>query len=970
MRTLSRRGATSKLRRPMLKVDLLEVRQLLATTPGLAQIGAGHVAYPMFQIRIGVAAPDSGPAASSYTPAQIQQAYGFNKITFGGVRGDGAGQTIAIVDAFHDPNIQADLNAFDAQFGLAATTITQVNQTGGTSYPATDSTGGWETETSLDVEWAHAVAPGAKLLLVEANSGNDGDLLAGVDYAAAHAGVVSMSWGGGEFAGENTAAYDGHFSRPGVAFVASSGDAGAPISWPAASPNVLAVGGTALTLDASNAYASEAGWSGSGGGPSAYEARPAYQAGVVSQTAMRANPDVAYDASPSTGFAVYDTFTGGGGWMQIGGTSAGAPQWAALVAIADQGRAVGSLPALNGANPQEVLTTLYKNATTGDFRDVTAGASTGTPNYSAGPGYDFVTGLGSPVADLVVQSLVGTATPPAAADHLAVAAPTADTAGSAFGVTVTALNAGGSADAAYAGTVRLGSSDAQAGLPASYTFTAADKGAHTFAATLKTAGSQSITATDAATTNPAAAATLTGIAVSPAAASQFVLAGLPSSATVGVAQPFTITARDPYGNAATGYTGTIQVTSSDAHATLPAAYTFTTADRGVHNSSVTFQTAGSQAVTVTGSASGPTATQSGIAVAPAAPINLAAATASASQINLTWTASAGATGYQVQRSVGGGAWSVVATTAAGTTADQDKGLAAGTTYTYRVVATGSGVNSGSSNTASATTTAAPGTATVVTLWSNSYTPSENSYASGLYDIGVKIRTDVAGTITGVRFYKQTWMGGYTHVGYLWSSTGALLASATFTGETSYGWEQVKFASPVAVSASTVYVASFSTGGGYFGLTTGFFSGAGVDSGPLHALADGVSGGNGVYSSGNNSFPSVGGSGMNFWADVTFAPTASGTATVAVKPLAARAVPGGAGGSVASNYLAAPTAAAPATGGQAVHASARQDSAVAAGWRAYGRAITQEPTTAPAHPKGASDFASRVHRRASGARIGA
>ena len=145
---------------------------------------------------------------------------------------------------------------FDARFGLPDTTITRVNQTGGTSYPATDSTGGWESEMALDVEWAHAMAPGAKILLVEANSTSDADLLPAVDYAAAHANVVSMSWGGGEFSGEGSSTYDAHFRHAGVAFVASSGDSGAPVSWPAASPNVLAVGGTALSLGAGNTYSS------------------------------------------------------------------------------------------------------------------------------------------------------------------------------------------------------------------------------------------------------------------------------------------------------------------------------------------------------------------------------------------------------------------------------------------------------------------------------------------------------------------------------------------------------------------------------------------------------------------------------------------------------------------------------------------------------------------------------------------
>ena len=120
-------------------------------------------------------------------------------------------------------------------------------------------------------------------------------------------------------------------------------------------------------------------------------------------------------------------------------------------------------------------------------------------------------------------------------------------------------------------------------------------------------------------------------------------------------------------------------------------------------------------------------------------------------------------------------------------------------------------------------------------------------------------------VTGVRFYKQSWINGRTHVGYLWSSTGTLLASATFTGETASGWEQVNFASPVSISANTVYIASFSSGGGFFGMTPGFFNSAGVDNGPLHALANGVSGGDGVIGIGNSSFPSISGSGANYWA---------------------------------------------------------------------------------------------------------
>jgi hypothetical protein len=755
---LSRRQRqTAKLRPVTPKVDPLEARELLSTT-------AGFVARPLFEV--GPLVAYNAPPAGAYTPAQVQQAYGFNKVAFGAVKGDGTGQTIAIVDAYDDPNIQADLDAFDAPFGLPGTTVTRVDQNGGTSYPATDPSGGWELEESLDVEWAHAVAPGAKILLVEANSTYDSDLLPAVDYAAAHANVVSLSWGGGEYSGETS--NDTHFSKPGVAFVAASGDNGAPIEWPAAAPDVLAVGGTSLTLGPGNAWAGESGWSGSGGGPSAYEPQPSYQAGVVTQTTMRANPDVAYDASSATGFAVYDSFAYSGtsyGWLQVGGTSAGAPQWAALLAIADQGRALNNQPAVNGASPTEALTTLYKNAAN-DFHDITSGTSTGSPTYNAGPGYDYVTGLGSPKADLVVQSLDG-AVAPASNDHLAfTATPSSDVAGQSLAVTVVAQTASGATDAGYRGTVHFTSSDAQAALPSDYTFTASDNGSHTFTVTLKTAGTQSVTVSD--------------------------------------------------------------------------------------------------------TASGLSATTSGVSVTPAAPTSLTAQAASTSQINLSWTSSTGATSYLIERSLNGSTWTQIASTTGTTYAET--GLSAGTTYSYRVRASGGGTTSSYSNTATATTTAATA-ATTDTLWANSYTPSENAYSSGYYEVGVRFSSSQAGTVTGVRFYKKSWMGGSTHVGHLWSSTGQLLATATFTNETSSGWQQVSFSTPVTIAANTNYVVSFSTGGGYFGISTTYFQTTSITNGPLNAPA----GANGVYHSGTGVFPSVSGNGMNFWADVVFAPSTTSSA---------------------------------------------------------------------------------------------
>ena len=318
-------------------MDDLEVRALLSTASPWAQ--------PTFQAR-----PLASPAAPSapYTPAEIQSAYGFTNILLNGTQATGTGKTIAIVDAYNDPNIQSDLNTFDSNFGLPSTTVKVVNENGGTTLPGSDPTGGWELEESLDVEWAHAMAPGANILLVEANSTSESDLFTAVSTAASNANVVSMSWDGGEFSGENNNDST-YFSHTGVVFVASSGDSGAPASYPATSPNVLAVGGTTLTIGSGNVWSSESGWSGSGGGPSAYESQPSYQKGVVTQTTTaRANPDVAYDANPSTGVYVYDSvpYDGSSGWWEVGGTSEGAPQWSALVAIADQVRSADSESAL------------------------------------------------------------------------------------------------------------------------------------------------------------------------------------------------------------------------------------------------------------------------------------------------------------------------------------------------------------------------------------------------------------------------------------------------------------------------------------------------------------------------------------------------------------------------------------------------------------------------------------------------
>ena len=861
------RPRCANARRLASRVEQLESRELLSTLP---------VTRPSYRL-VPFAAPT--PPSGSFTPAQIQQAYQFNQVSF-----NGSGETIAIVDAYNDPDIQSDLNTFDTEFKLPSTTISVVNETGGSSLPAADSTGGWEMEESLDVEWAHAMAPGANITLVEASSASDSDLLTAVKYASQHANVVSMSWGSSEFSGETS--YDSDFSAPGVAFVVASGDSGAPAEWPAASPNVLAVGGTSLTLSSSGGWGSETGWSGSTGGPSAYEPQPSYQAGVVTTgTTMRATPDVAYDASSTGTYAVYDSdpyeVSRGSfetlGWVAVYGTSAGAPQWSAILAIADEGRAAATLPALDSSSAQQVMDILYQNP--GDFHDITSGTSTGNPEYTAGPGFDYVTGLGTPMVNMVVGSLDGSTstTPP---DTMIVSAPSSATAGTSFTYTVTAENASANVDTGFTGTIRFASTDSKIqGLPTTYTFTTANDGVASFTVTLETSGSQTITETSAS------GSVASTIMVSPATASKFVISGL-STATAGTPASFTVTAEDAFGNVATGYTGTVEFASSDTAATLPGNTPFTSANAGKQTFSVTFKTAGTQSLTVTDTASASlTATQSGISVSPAGPISLTATAVSSSQINLTWSVSAGATGYEIERSLTAASGFAEIGTAT-TTSYSDTGLTSGTTYYYLVIATGGGKSSAASNTASATTTGtAPAPPVTESLWGTSFSPRVNSYYDGArgqtFELGVQFESNVAGDVTGVLLYKQSGMTG-TNVGHLWSSNGTLLASATFTNETSSGWQKVSFATPVPILANTIYTVSYSTGSPLFYFESGYFSSGGVTNGNLTAPAsttiNNVVLDNGVYNYGGM-FPSVSQYTANFWVDVAFAPSAGSSASV-------------------------------------------------------------------------------------------
>jgi subtilase family serine protease len=384
-------------------LEVLESRRLLSVS-----LASMH-AKPSFHI-----SPDiTNTTPVGYTPQQIKHGYGIDQIRFnsGAVVGDGEGTTIAIVDAYDDANITSDLAAFNTKFGLPQMngqngnpTFTKVKQTSRIS-----SNAGWALEIALDVEWAHAIAPQADIVLLEAKSASITNLLSMVNSARNRSGVVavSMSWGAGEFSSE--ASYDSYFTTPSghppITFFASSGDAGAPVGWPSISSNVVSVGGTHLNLDSAGNFISETGWSGSGGGVSAYISKPSYQSALP--YARRSNPDVAYDADPSTGFPVYDTvsYSGQTGWFEVGGTSAGSPQWAALIAIADQGRKLAGKATLNGRT--QTLPAIYSAAATpGNFHDITSGTSTGSPNYTASAGYDLVSGPGSPIGQSITQQLL------------------------------------------------------------------------------------------------------------------------------------------------------------------------------------------------------------------------------------------------------------------------------------------------------------------------------------------------------------------------------------------------------------------------------------------------------------------------------------------------------------------------------------------------------------------------------------
>ncbi len=305
----------------------------------------------------------------------------------------GGANAIAVVDAYHDAKAASDLKYFSNQFGLPTPTSTSFKVVYATGVqPGIDPTGGWELEESLDIELAHAMAPNAKIFLVEAKSNSLGDLLkaeavAGNLVATNGGGEVENGWGSSEFSGESS--FDSRFTASGVVYVAAAGDSPG-VEYPAASPNVLAAGGTSISRDPVNgSFLGESAWQLTGGGPSAFEAIPSYQSAISSIVGpARGTPDLSLDGDPDSGVWVYDSkpINGVKGWFIVGGTSVSS---AALTGIVN---AAGEFNASTNAE----LTEIYSNLGNASyFRDITLGNCGPYVGYQAMSGWDFCTGVGS-----------------------------------------------------------------------------------------------------------------------------------------------------------------------------------------------------------------------------------------------------------------------------------------------------------------------------------------------------------------------------------------------------------------------------------------------------------------------------------------------------------------------------------------------------------------------------------------------
>jgi subtilase family serine protease len=351
------------------------------------------------------------------TPQQIRHAYNADKLWYRNhaieqtYKATGIGQAIAIVDAYDHPRITSDFKVFNRTFGLPSygkdgdlllqkKVAPAADPDLTLSQPPVDL--GWDTEIALDVQWAHVIAPWAKIYLVEAQSALDSDMLAAIDFARNIPGVSAVSMSFTSFFSIEQpfeGAYDHYLTTPpghiagggtegGITFLAAAGDAGAGDAWPAVSPNALSIGGTVLTVDSQGNWLGESGWSGSGGGPPLFSTKTT-------------SPDVSMIGG--TGVAVYNSMPHGPnrqtGWESVIGTSLSTPLWAGIIALVNEGRTLLNKPSLDGAH--DVLPWLATDPQ-GDFHDITVGNN----GYPATPGVDYVTGIGTPKIHKVARDLI------------------------------------------------------------------------------------------------------------------------------------------------------------------------------------------------------------------------------------------------------------------------------------------------------------------------------------------------------------------------------------------------------------------------------------------------------------------------------------------------------------------------------------------------------------------------------------
>jgi Putative Ig domain len=388
----------------------------------------------------------SGTAVATYTPAQIRAAYGLPGLPAAGTTPSsvqsaqlGAGQTIYIIDAQDDPNVAAELATFNQTFGLPTCSVTAISPSAALPLPAAATTGctfsvvhstasggmtssvpsydsGWATEIAIDVQWAHATAPLARIILIEAPNSSNNDLVAAVALADAMGpGVVSMSFGSPE--GSWTASVDSTFTVAANSYVAAAGDSGAGVNWPAVSSHVLAVGGSSLTYTGT-APRSEVVWSGTGGGVSEYTPTPSYQTSAVPDMgtpAHRSVSDVTFNADPTTGQYIVVLAPGAtsANWLSAGGTSLATPQWAGILAVtnalqtqAEKARIGDPHAKLYGISTQS---TEYASA----FYDITRGSDGSCRGCFAEIGYDQPSGIGTPNVTNLFSELVAAPAPAA-----------------------------------------------------------------------------------------------------------------------------------------------------------------------------------------------------------------------------------------------------------------------------------------------------------------------------------------------------------------------------------------------------------------------------------------------------------------------------------------------------------------------------------------------------------------------------